>query len=766
MIRTLWRALLVVLATSLAAGVMPAQEIILPYNRTPETAEETWAAVKYELNLGNHQRTAAMLSRFYDRLLARNEADQDRLLLRIYDTEGMSAFLRLSTIATVREGAKARTAEGKDVAIPDILVSRVSKLVEARLSDMARIQFFVKNLAGSPEERAYAITQLRQAGNRAVPAMVAVLRDPNKERAHPYVTFALMRMDSDITPPLLAALDDNNPNLRSMILNVLYRRNDARVIPALWWLFGAKDVPETLHKQIQHMLTNLTNASTLGDPREALTQIASDYYYPSTKPPVPENMVWRWDGQEVVGQAVTSPQYKEYYGLYWARKALELDPAYRPAQIMFLNIALEHTYSRLSANPAEPLDKVNPQLAQVLAGAGSQLLEQVLAQALKDNRTWVALGAAKALAKSGDVRLLRATEKGEPALSQALRYPDQRVRLAAAEAVVHIPQAGSFPGASRVVAVLKRALTAGDKPKALVGFPRSQEGQTAAALVLPLGYTADVVTTGRELVRRANDEGDVSLILLDPKLAEPQLPYILTELKNNPNTSGIPIVILAEPEQARQIRGQVARHGRILVMTPPPATPEKFKGDLEDFLKSPPLTAEERKAQAKLALELLLRIARGEVPGYDLRLADDAMARALADDELAPSAASVLALRPGRANQQALADVALTNMRPAPVRAAAADAVRLNVQRYGILLGPKELAGLVQLPAVAQEPELQTAAARLAAQLQPDASGEGQRLKAFNPLPGAAAPADKGQPVAPPPPPPPPGKVDDKEKDK
>jgi HEAT repeat protein/CheY-like chemotaxis protein len=752
-----WRAVLVVLTALLAVGPVPAQEIILPYNRTPETVEDCWAAVKYEINLGNHQRAAAMLKRFYERLLARNPEEQDRFLLRVYDSEGMSTYLKLANIETIRQQATAPDVTGKQVPVADILLSRVTKLVEGRLGDMARIQFFVKNLSGTAEERAYAITQLRASGYRAVPAMVAVLADPNLEKSHPYVTYALQRMDRDVTPPLVAALDANNPGLRSMILNVLFRRADERAVPALWWIHGAKEMPETLRAQAASQLAqflHLKDLKSLGDPREALTRYASQYYYQPARAPEAQNMVWRWDGKELVSQNVTPAQYREHYGLHWARKALEIDPGFRPAQIMFLSIALEHAYSRLK--PGEALEKTDPQLAQVLAASGNQLLEQVLDQALKDNRPLVVLGATKALARTGDVRLLRGTEKGASPLSVALRHPDQRVRLAAAEAIINIPQAGSFPGASRVVEVFKRVLAGEGKAKVLIGYSTSVEGQNVAGLIAPLGHAHQVVTTGRELLRIANEDGDVSLIILDPKLADPMLPYILSELKTNPNTSGIPIVLLADEDQAKRIRGPVARHGSVLVLTPPPATADKLKAELEAFVKSPPLTPDERKANAKLALDLLLRIARGEVPGYELRLADDAMARAMQDDDLAPQAASVLALRPGRKNQQALAEVALSGMRPLPVRVAALDAVRMSIQRYGILVGPKEIAAFVQLPPTAMEPELQTAAARLAAMLQPNTTGEGQRLRTFTPAAG-------GKPDAPAPAP---GKPGDKEKEK
>ena len=49
-----------VLAISIT-GAAAAQDFVLPYNKAPETAQEFWAAAKYDLSLGNHQRAAQMI---------------------------------------------------------------------------------------------------------------------------------------------------------------------------------------------------------------------------------------------------------------------------------------------------------------------------------------------------------------------------------------------------------------------------------------------------------------------------------------------------------------------------------------------------------------------------------------------------------------------------------------------------------------------------------------------------------------------------------
>src|ERR1041384_7708336 len=79
------------------------QNYILPYGKTPETPAEFWAAVKYEVELGNHNRAAVMTKNLWEKLAALPEADQTKLLLGFYDADGLSAFLQLGTISELHK---------------------------------------------------------------------------------------------------------------------------------------------------------------------------------------------------------------------------------------------------------------------------------------------------------------------------------------------------------------------------------------------------------------------------------------------------------------------------------------------------------------------------------------------------------------------------------------------------------------------------------------------------------------------------------------
>ncbi|HMP02001.1 MAG TPA: hypothetical protein PKC45_05830, partial [Gemmatales bacterium] len=451
--------------------------------------------------------------------------------------------------------------------------------------------------------------------------------------------------------------------------------------------------------------------------------------------------------QGVVSVPATKSQFEEHYGIYWARKALELDPGHRPAQVLLISLALEKAMERAGVDT--PLTEAAPEVARLLAGTSTHLLEDVLERALADKRTAVVLGAVQALGLAGEARLARAQERRQAPLGRALSYPDARVQMAAAEAIIGIPTPEGFPGASRVVKVLSRALGGDGLPRAFVGAGSMETGQRIASLLKQAGFDAVVLTTGAEVVKQAADYGDTTLIVLDASLGENDLPYTLSQLRTQADTSGVAVVLTGSEGQERRLNQWAGNQPRVRVLTPTPLTADLFKAELQPLLADPfqpALTDAERRTMGPKALELLLRIARGEIGGYDLRQAEAALHKALGSDELAPAAANVLALRPGQSNQMALADLVLRDVRTPAARAAAALALRGHLQRFGVLMSPEQIKGLVALAEKVDDPALKEQALRLAAFLRPAPQVEGNRLLQFQPTGPQAKEAPRAEP--------------------
>ncbi len=758
--------LLAVFVASPLLGQALAQEFRLPYLKTPETPREFWVAVHYDLETGKQKQAAEMLKSFYEKFIALGEREQDELLLSFHDEgvttsgnatyQGVSSFLRLANVPELRKVTARPAGADKDQPVADILVARVSKLVGDRLGDPKRIDFFIRNLSKSPEERAYAIHQLRQSGPRAVPHLVNVLRDNSRANEHHAIFHALASMNRDVVPPLLGALEAKESRLRALVIDLLVRRADNRAVPYLWYLHAREDQPNEIRQQATNAL-----AAFLGkqpkefyaitardrDAREKLTREAERFYKHQVQIPAGEQLMnWRWDDQAgLVGQPANRSQVEEYYGTQMAKLALRLDPAYRPAQVVLLSLLLDKAYER--GGPEQPLAKTDPGLQQLLAATDPGLLEAVLDRALKEGQTNVALGAARAIGPTNRGQLVPDKEFLLPPLARALRYPDRRVQLAAAEAILRVPSAHAPAMSSRVVEVLRRAVAGNGPAKALIGLANSVEAQKLSGMLRQANFEPVTATSGQEVLRLAGEAADLEVIFLEPRLPDPGLTQLLAHLASSPDTAGVPVVLLTPKDQEAATRALAEQHARVLVVSPPPASAEMLKTTVEPFLKgsaSKPLSDDERKAQGKTALEWLGRIARGEVTGYDLRPAESAVYAALSQDDLAAEAAGVLALRPGRQPQGALADVALDGRRPAPVRAEAAKQLRRHLQRYGNQLKGDQLANLLKLPAETEDADLKAEAARLAAGLQSDHAIAGRLLQDYTP--GAAKPKEEVKP--------------------
>jgi hypothetical protein len=740
----------------LAAGVVAlsvtgasAQDYVVPYNKAPETASEFWAASKYDMSLGNHARAAAMLGNYYDKVMAYGEEEQKKFFLTQYDTEGISPLLRLSTLADVKKVMRKDPVSGQDKAAVDILIARMTKFIDARLSDPERIKFFVGQLGKRPEERAYAITQLRASGARSIPAMLDVLRDPAQNAMHGPIFNAMLKMDSDIGPPLLAALDSKSDFVKGVIVDVFTQKADSRIVPDLYYLSASGSASPSLKAKAHDWLKRFLNKSDkdLGDAREKLVETAEQYHKQQVDLDGEKLNVWTWSDQSGLSSTpATKSQVEESRGIAYARKALDLDPRYRPAQIELLSIALDKIYE--AGGPGVNVAKSNPDLQALLAGSPADLLEDVLSKALVDRKTNTALGAIKALAAHGDPSLIRYSERGIPALLQALRYHDRRVKFAAAEAALAINTKGEpFPGNSRVVDVLRHAATGFGSPKILVGLGNSADANAMAENLKALKYDVQTFGSGKLLLTEAIGNGNVGLIITDANLADPGFSYFLAQYKNHPNTAGMPLLVVADKDNGRMAKDVLARSSNTKVIAAAPASKELLDTEVKSLLADktkPAFTDAERATQAKAAVDYLARMAKGELAGFDLNATESALIKALGSEALAASAGAALAYRSSHEAQQALANAVLnSNLSPA-TKAAVAPALRAHMQRYGNQLTADQVKTLQALATASGDAALREQADLTAASIKGDASAIGNRLKGF--VPATTPPVTKVEP--------------------
>lgn len=688
-------------------------QLILPIVRTPTTLPELWNAVFAELETGEYDRAGMWLTRFWETWLKDAPDEREKFLLDIYDREGLLPFLRLANHPQLDKVVIKDEKTGEAVPVSRALLQQLNQALQKRLGDEKILQFYVERLKGRPGERRYAMAQLVLAGERAVPYLVQVLTDPEQKEVHGNVVTVLRYMRGNAVAPLLTVLADAPaPALRATALGIALEERDSRMIPYLWFAQANPKETPTMREQARRALASLLHrplpalsseqpAFVLGDWRLELLRVADDYYHRRAELPPGENLVWwRWEpGKGLVPQTLTRREYQVVAGTYWLRKILDLQPDYRPAQVLLVSLLLEHALE--VGGWDKPLTATSPQLIQQLTVLDPRIIEEALGQALTQRKTATAFAALQVLAQIRDARLVHSTNGDVPALVRALYYPDPRVQWLAANTILNTPLPSPFRGSSRVVEILGRAVASKDTKRVVLAFSDGTEARQVAERFRALGYEPALVPSGGTLLREVAKQ-DADFLVLDMRLADLPLDYVISLLRQSPEAGSVP-VLLWGPQSFEQEAKRLAQRFPLLGLAVPAPMSDAMLQHLVQSVSvpnGPPLSVEQRQAVRRAAFDSLWRIARGEL-ALPIEPALPALIAALNDDNLAPSAAAVLAHVRGRNVQETLAKALLAAQRPDAVQIALAQALYDHVQANTYLLGDTYLQQLRQL---AQKP--------------------------------------------------------------
>jgi hypothetical protein len=691
------------------------------FYKKPETIDEFWRYMNHEIAVGRPKIAAAYLKGFLDK----KPSDED--LVRLHDREGSSAFMRLLTIPEMKADAAG-------------LVERVDQIVQDHLRDRKRLDALIAKLQvppAEPEDRSYALAQLQRSGAAAMPALIdALLRTGEDREAHLAVLSVLPLLKADISLPLAASLDINKPVLRAELLDVIRQRAEVKVEPFLWYYSAAPRQPEAIRTRARDTLAAFVGVKPdqLPPAATALTKIAESYYQHQVRFINPAGVViWLWDGKALVTQTVPATEAEKYYGLRFAGQAIELDPRYTAAQVLYLSLALDKGFER--GGVVLPPSKVAPEVTQLVDSANPELLVLVLAKALAERHLGVILAATRTLGDLGDGAAAKPRGRGmPPVLVKALYYPDRRVQLAAAEALLKMPASVPPPAPARTVEILRRALAGELAPTVLIGDFIEDRGNAFGRAVKQAGFEPIAVRTGQQVLRRLGEASDIDVIVLDADIPDPLLPYLLAQLRADANSGLLPIFITAMGDRAFTV-GKLAERYRNVWVIPPTqdaaALKREFKARLTETAGGP-LSEAERKDQAARAVEWLARLARQEVAGYDVRPAEKAILGALQTPELTSLALDAAARLPSRTAQIELAGVVLGN-HPVELRSKAAVLLSRHIQQHGLVLSKDQVQALVKLFDSLTDLKLKTNLALVIASLHLDPTQTGERLLRYKP---------------------------------
>jgi hypothetical protein len=520
--------------------------------KAPETPLEFWTALQFEIDVGRKD----LAARHLRGLLTKKPTEAD--LLGIIDKDGILSILKLRNIRTWSPNKKEQDQALKDV---EDLIAAATAAQKKRLGEPGRLRKLIRLLTATREERDYALRELYKSGSVAVPILIDSLLKAKEPADRLALKRALAQMGPSATAPLIAALDCDDADTKIDILEILrtkHVRQAKQIVPFLWYISASKTQPDAVRKKATQTLAYLLDIdpTRLTPAKVALTREAELYYQHKVTFGDPLHVrIWRWDGKEVVvgwppkAESVPAAQAEEYYGLRFARQALNLDPAYRPAQEVFLSLAIDKAMAR---DLSKPLSVNSPEVNELLAKANPELVIEILDRAIKEKRTGVVLAAVQSLGSRAEVRAKKPTGRGEAALVRALYYPDPRVQMSAVEALLRIPGPPAPKTAARIVEILSRVLTpmATLSPgrKVLVAVWDEGWRRRVRQAVLDSGLEPVLAETGREAMRKLRSSSEIEAVLLDSTLPMPGLAPLLAQLRADVDVAKVPVLLAAVPE--------------------------------------------------------------------------------------------------------------------------------------------------------------------------------------------------------------------------
>ncbi len=717
------------------------------YFKRPETTFEFWGAIKFEIEVGKFDIAALHLKQ----LMAKEPAeDVDKDLVRIENAEGMSSFLKLSAIKKWSDHPPFQKEALENV---QKLLERVIAAVDKSLSEPARFAKFIPQLdAATEEEREFAFVQLNRSRERAAAYLIDALRNNVGTPLHRRIVEAMVRFDAEMVPGWLEALkakdrqDAQEADLRLTLLSIVSRRGEKRAVPYLWHMSAAKMYPPQVSATAKVVLAQLTknDPNALPPAKIALTELSERYAQHKVKFPQGKTVrVWPWDGAKLATKPVelTVRQAEEYYGLRAAREALDLDPAYLPAQMAFLQITLDRAYgSELDQVLLRPMP---PSLQRLLGSIDGDLLIRVLERGLDDGNIPVILAATQALGERGEIRAARASVGGAPqGLTRALYYPDRRVQYAAVRALLRIPAPEAPVAATRIVEVLRRCLAAPATPRALIAYVPMERYAEIRPGFKESGFEPVFAKNIKEGLDKLGPAADIDVVFLDGGAIR-EIPFAIAQLRADADQGNVPIFLLAAKDQEYALRKLAEKYRHVKVVPDGLLMMgEELKNQIEAALADTAgakITAAERKEFARGAMDYLWRMARNEMQGYDVRPALDAVIASLRNPDTATEALEILGRVPGAMPQTKLAGVALDAGQD-KLRIPAAMELNRHVQKYGLMLDRAQVGQLKVAYNSATDPQLKAQLAVTLGALRPSAALTGSRLIEFRPDPPAPPP--------------------------
>src|SRR6185503_19653686 len=143
--------------------------------------------------------------------------------------------------------------------------------------------------------------------------------------------------------------------------------------------------------------------------------------------------IWKWDAAQKMPTPLILPK-SDANLLLAARLAEDLHAIAPKDQYLRLRVMTRLELDKILGGLDKPLSREAGSAFELASQAGEDAMNEVLSEAVKQNRLAAAVAACEVLGEIGHARLLQAPAGHESPLAQMLLHPDHRLRFAGAMA--------------------------------------------------------------------------------------------------------------------------------------------------------------------------------------------------------------------------------------------------------------------------------------------------------------------------------------------
>ena len=334
-----------------------------------------------------------------------------------------------------------------------------------RRTDPKIISQEIQRLSTTIKGRIAAESRLKNAGEYAIPQMLAAMADPDRKNELAYITEALPKIGRPAIRPLVAAMQMQDVAVKAEVIRALGKIGYYEPLPYLKYEIETTD-SDIIKTQAMSAIEQIDNAALTIPAAQLFFRLAENYYNQDDSLAAAAEYdfanVWFWDAdkQALIRQEVNQEYFDELMAMRACEWTLKADSAVGKA----IGLWIAAFFRAESVDEPMPVyfGEGHADAMTYATTAGPEYLHQALERAINDQDAFVALGVVEAMAVNAGEKSLLVRLGTEQPLAKALSFADRKVRYSAAIAFAEANPVNDFVGSDLIVENLAAAVLGQD----------------------------------------------------------------------------------------------------------------------------------------------------------------------------------------------------------------------------------------------------------------------------------------------------------------